>query len=93
MNNSIILKNLDLYKNTIIYLLAIQIPGNREQLLESSPKVIQLNSSARTIFKQIANPNFTYLEQKLINLDLVDGVYAFVIGYLAKTIDIGIMNN
>ena len=93
MNNSIILKNLNLCKNTILYLLAIQIPGNRKQLLESSPKVIQLNSSAGTIFKQVANPNFTYLELKLINLDLVDGVDAFVIGYLAKTIDIGIMNN
>ena len=46
MNNSIILKNLDLCKNTIIYLLAIQIPGNREQLFESDPKIIQLNSSA-----------------------------------------------
>ena len=49
MNNSIILKNLNLCKNTILYLLAIQIPGNRKQLLESSPKVIQLNSSAGTI--------------------------------------------
>ena len=93
MDNCITLKNLDLCKNTILYLLAIQIPGNREGILKDDFKASNLISSAGTVVKNIEVPNLLIAEKGLSKLDLVDGVDPFVIGYLAKTIDIGIINN
>ena len=93
MDNCITLKNLDLCKNTILYLLALQIPGNRESILKHDFKVSNLISSAGTVVKNIEVPNLLIAEKGLSKLDLVDGVDPFVIGYLAKTIDIGIINN
>ena len=93
MDNCITLKNLDLCKNTILYLLALQIPGNRESILKHDFKASNLISSAGTVVKNIEVPNLLIAEKGLSKLDLVDGVDPFVIGYLAKTIDIGIINN
>jgi len=87
------LNNLDKCKNTLLYLLSLQIPGNREKILKCEPKVIYCESSAGTIVKQIVNPNIILFEKELVKIDLIDGADAFVIGYIAKTIDIGIMNN
>ena len=93
MNNCITLKNLDKCKNTLLYLLSLQIPGNREKIIEYETKITYCKSSAGTIIKQIENPNIFLFEKELIRLDLIDAADAFVIGYIAKTIDIGIMNN
>tara|TARA_B100000676_G_scaffold287041_1_gene317194 strand:+ start:222 stop:872 length:651 start_codon:yes stop_codon:yes gene_type:complete len=87
------LNNLDKCKNTLLYLLSLQIPGNREKILKCKPKIIYCESSAGTIVKQIVNPNIILFEKELVKIDLIDGADAFVIGYIAKTIDIGIMNN
>ena len=40
MNNCITLKNLDLCKNTILYFLALQIPGNRQNVLNHHCKAL-----------------------------------------------------
>ena len=93
MNNCITLKNLDKCKNTLLYLLSLQIPGNREKIIKCEPKIIYCKSSAGTIIKQVENPNIFLFEKELVKLDLIDAADAFVIGYIAKTIDIGIMNN
>ena len=93
MNNCITLKNLDKCKNTLLYLLSLQIPGNREKIIKCEPKIIYCKSSAGTIIKQVENPNIFLFEKELVKLDLIDATDAFVIGYIAKTIDIGIMNN
>ena len=91
MNNCITLKNLDKCKNTLLYLLSLQIPGNREKIIKCERKIIYCKSSAGTIIKQVENPNIFLFEKELVKLDLIDAADAFVIGYIAKTIDIGIM--
>ena len=93
MDNCITLKNLELCKNTILYLLALQIPGNREGILQDDFKASNFSSSAGTVVKNIEVPNLLIAEKGLSKIDLVDGADPFVIGYLAKTIDIGIINN
>ena len=93
MDNCITLKNLDLCKNTILYFLALQIPGNRQNVLNHHCKATNFISSAGTVVKNIEVPNLLIAEKGLSKIDLVDGVDPFVIGYLAKTIDIGIINN
>ena len=93
MDNCITLKNLDKCKNTLLYILSLQIPGNRDRIYKCEPKIIYCKSSSGNIIKQIENPNIILFENELVKLDLVDGADAFVIGYIAKTIDIGIMNN
>ena len=93
MNNCIKLKNLDKCKNTLLYILSLQIPGNREKIFKCEPKITYCKSSAGTIIKQVENPNIALFEKELVRLDLLDAVDAFVVGYFAKTIDIGIMNN
>lgn len=93
MNSSVVLKSLNKCKNTTLYQLAMQIPGNRERVFKCTPKITYSNSSTGKIIKQVENPNFLLFEKELVKLDLMYGVDAFVIGYLAKTIDLGIMNN
>ena len=55
MNNCITLKNLDKCRNTLLYLLSLQIPGNREKIIENETKITYCKSSAGTIIKQIEN--------------------------------------
>ena len=93
MNSSVVLKSLNKCKNTTLYQLAMQIPGNRERIFKCTPKITYSTSSTGKIIKQVENPNFLLFEKELVKLDLMYGVDAFVIGYLAKTIDLGIMNN
>ena len=93
MENNVTLKNLNTCKNTILYQLALQIPGNRERIFRCDPKITCVKSSTGKIVKQVLNPNFVLFEKELVKLDLIDGVDAFVIGYLAKIIDVGVMNN
>ena len=64
------LNNLDKCKNTLLYLLSLQIPGNREKILKCKPKIIYCESSAGTIVKQIVNPNIILFEKELVKIDL-----------------------
>ena len=84
MDNCITLKNLDLCKNSILYLLALQIPGNREGILQDDFKASNFSSSAGTVVKNIEVPNLLIAEKGLSKIDLVDGADPFVIGYLAN---------
>ena len=62
MNNCITLKNLDKCKNTLLYLLSLQIPGNREKIIKCEPKITYCKSSAGTIIKQVENPNINFVK-------------------------------
>ena len=92
MSNCVTLKNLEICKNSILYLLSIQIPGNIN-LLEIKPNITRGISPASTFFNQIEKPNMILKEEKIIKLDLLSGADKFVLGYISKIIDIYIMNN
>ena len=62
------LKNLDLCKNTILYLLSLQIPGNRESILKHDFKASNLISSAGTVVKNIEVPNLSTLKVAIASI-------------------------
>ena len=92
MANCVTLKNLEICKNTILYLIGIQIPGNKN-LLNFKAKISRGVSPATTYFNQVEEPNLIMSDYKMVEVDLVDGADKFVIGYISKFIDIYVMNN
>jgi hypothetical protein len=92
MTNCVTLKNLEICKNTILYLLAIQIPGN-SKILNYKSKITKGTSPASTNFYQIVSPNLIMNNQKFTKLNIIDAADTFVKGYIAKMTDIYIMNN
>ena len=92
MSECVTLKNLEKCKNTILYLLAIQIPGN-EAILSFEKKVSRGISPASTYFNQIVEPNLITTNHKIIHIDLIQGADKFILGYISKLTDIYIMNN
>ena len=87
MTNCIILKNLEICRNTILYLLAIQIPGN-ENIFNFKFKISKGVSPVNSYFNQIEEPNLTIRNYKLARLELIQGADKFVFGYFSKLIDI-----
>jgi len=92
MTNCIILKNLEICRNTILYLLASQIPGN-ENIINFKIKISKGVSPVSSCFNQIEEPNLIIRDQKLVRLELIQGADKFVFGYISKLTDIYIMNN
>ena len=92
MTNCIILKNLEICRNTILYLLASQIPGN-ENIINFKIKISKGVSPVTSCFNQIEEPNLIIRDQKLVRLELIQGADKFVFGYISKLTDIYIMNN
>ena len=92
MTNFIILKNLEICRNTILYLLASQIPGN-ENIINFKIKISKGVSPVTSCFNQIEEPNLIIRDQKLVRLELIQGADKFVFGYISKLTDIYIMNN
>ena len=92
MTNCIILKNLEICRNTILYLLASQIPGN-ENIINFKIKISKGVSPVNSCFNQIEEPNLIIRDQKLVRLELIQGADKFVFGYISKLTDIYIMNN
>ena len=92
MTNYIILKNLEICRNTILYLLASQIPGN-ENIINFKIKISKGVSPVTSCFNQIEEPNLIIRDQKLVRLELIQGADKFVFGYISKLTDIYIMNN
>lgn len=92
MKNCVTLKNLEICKNTILYILSIQIPGNFN-IAKLKPRITIGISPASTNFYQIEKPNLIMNNQKFTHIELFDAADTFVLGYLAKLIDIYVMNN
>ena len=92
MANCVVLKNLEICKNTILYLLASQIPGN-ENVISSNIKISKGISPASSAFKQIEKPNLILEGKRLVPIDLIQGADKFVFGYISKLTDIYVMNN
>ena len=92
MTNCITLKNLEICRNTILYLLANQIPGN-ENINDDKIKITKGVSPILSNFYQIEKPNLILKDTVLIKVDLIQGADKFVFGYISKLIDIYIMNN
>ena len=92
MNNCVTLKNLEICKNTILYFLGSQVPGN-ESILEGEIKLSKGISPASTQFYEIEEPNLIMMDKKIMHIDLIDAADTFVMGYISKTIDIYVMNN
>ena len=92
MKNCVTLKNLEICKNTILYLLAIQIPNNTN-INKLKNKISKGISPTSNFFYQIEEPNLITSNQKFVHIDLIEGADKFVFGYVSKLIDIYIMNN
>lgn len=92
MNNSITLKNLEICRNSILYFLLIQIPGN-ENIISSKKKFSKNKSPAGTLFYQVDEPKLTLSDININKIDLIDAADKFVLGYISKFIDIYVMNN
>jgi len=81
-------KNLNFYRNSILFFVGIQIPDNYENIKNFQYEFTKLELPNRKFFFQITKPNFSEIKFKFIKLDLVLGVNSFVLGYISKIIDI-----
>jgi len=91
VSDKIISSNSKICKNTILYFLGMQIPENYKYLINFQINLKKLINSGQ-YFNQIVTPNFSDLNYKFKKLDPILGVNTFVIGYIAKIIDINILN-
>ena len=91
MSDKIISSNSKICKNTILYFLGMQMPENYKYLINFQINLKKIIYSGRH-FNQIVTPNLSELNYNFKKLDPISGVNTFVIGYIAKIIDINILN-
>ena len=93
MIKSLLYTNLNHYKNTIKFLIGIQIPENYINIVNLKSEFTKLKLPNNEFFFQVTKPNFKELKFKFKKLNPIIGVNSFVLGYVAKIIDIYISHS